>query len=198
MKDRVPGAPGQYKALVTETELQKMHAGEQFTITMTRDDQPIVEGTPYSKAAVLPDALAQLLCPDKEDPTPADALAALLPLSGGTMTGPVNMGGNGINNANNVYCTALNNAKIERFHADADTKFFARWKADTGVYLFLTYMEGVDPCAYVVSTKFGVEGVNTHKIAGSDSSSMYIYDSTNELMFRLEPYCTCLMIHVGF
>lgn len=77
MKDRVPGMPGQYKAVVTDAELQKMHAGEQFTITMTRDDQPIVEGTPYSKAAVLPDELAQQLCPGMDDPTPADALKAL-------------------------------------------------------------------------------------------------------------------------
>lgn len=93
MTDRVPGAPGQYKAVVAEAELQKMQAGESFIITMTRDDQPITEGTPYSKATVLPDALAQLLCPDIEDPTPADAFAALLPLSGGTMTGNINMDG---------------------------------------------------------------------------------------------------------
>lgn len=77
MKDRVPGAPGQYKAVISEAELQKMQAGEQFVITMTRDDQPIVEGTPYSKAAVLPDDVAKLICPDIEDPAPADALLAL-------------------------------------------------------------------------------------------------------------------------
>ena len=77
MTDRIPGAPGQFKAVVTEEELLKMQSGEEFTITMTRDDQPIVEGTPYSKAAVLPDALAQSLCPNVEDPTPADALKAL-------------------------------------------------------------------------------------------------------------------------
>lgn len=77
MTDRVPGAPGQYKATVTEEELQKMQSGVEFTITMTRDDQPIVEGTPYSKAAVLPDALAAQLCPEVDDPTPADALQAI-------------------------------------------------------------------------------------------------------------------------
>lgn len=77
MHDRQPGAPGQYKAVVTTTELLKMQNGEQFTITMTRDDQPIVEGTPYSKAAVLPDDLADIICPDVADPTPADALRAL-------------------------------------------------------------------------------------------------------------------------
>lgn len=77
MKDRIPGAPGQYKAVVTEADLQKMQAGEEFAITMTRDDHPIEEGTPYSKAAVLPDALALSICPNVEDPTPADALEAL-------------------------------------------------------------------------------------------------------------------------
>lgn len=78
MTDRVPGAPGQYKAVISENNLQKMQAGEEFVITMVRDDQPQIEGTPYSKAAVLPDDLAQRLCPGLKDPTPADAFAALL------------------------------------------------------------------------------------------------------------------------
>lgn len=77
MTDRVPGAPGQYKAVITGDELQKLQAGEQFTLTLTRDDQPVLEGTPYNKAAVLPDDLAALICPDITDPTPADALEAL-------------------------------------------------------------------------------------------------------------------------
>ena len=80
MTDRVPGAPGQYKAQITAEELLKLQNGEQFTITMTRDDQPIIEGTPFSKAAVLPDALANSLCPDIDDPTPAEAINALLSL----------------------------------------------------------------------------------------------------------------------
>ena len=54
-----------------------MQRGEPFAITLTRDDAPVVEGTPYSKAAVLPDELAQKLCPDVIDPAPKDALAAL-------------------------------------------------------------------------------------------------------------------------
>lgn len=77
MKDRIPGAPGQYKAVVTEAELLNMQSGKEFTITLVRDDQPIEGGTPYSKAAVLPDELAEQLCPGLEDPTPADALRAL-------------------------------------------------------------------------------------------------------------------------
>lgn len=77
MTDRQPGAPGQYKAVIDAAELQKMQAGEQFVITMTRDDQPIIEGTPYNKASVLPDELASKLCPSVTDPTPADALDGL-------------------------------------------------------------------------------------------------------------------------
>ena len=76
MQDRQPGKPGQYKATLTAAEFQKMQLGQQFTITMIRDDQPIVEGTPYSKAAVLPDSLAQIVCPNIANPTPADAFSA--------------------------------------------------------------------------------------------------------------------------
>lgn len=94
MQDRIPGAPGQYKAVLSADDFQKMQAGEQFTITMIRDDRPIVKGTPYSKAAVLPDALAEKLCPDIQDPTPADALEALLSRNGTTpMKADLPMGG---------------------------------------------------------------------------------------------------------
>lgn len=77
MTDRVPGAPGQYKAVITQDQLENLQSGSSFIITLTRDDQPITEGTPYSKAAVLPDELAAKLCPEVEDPTPKDAFAAL-------------------------------------------------------------------------------------------------------------------------
>lgn len=114
MKDRVAGAPGQYKASVSAEDLLKMQAGEEFTIQMQRDDQPIEEGTPYSKAAVLPDELAKVLCPDIEDPTPADALDALalkifgaLPLRGGTMNGPIDMAGQNIQNVGHMGITDL-------------------------------------------------------------------------------------------
>ena len=80
MTDRVPGAPGRYTATITASDLQKLQAGEAFNITLTRNDAPITEGTPYSKAAVLPDALASVLCPDVTDPSPADAFSALLAL----------------------------------------------------------------------------------------------------------------------
>lgn len=77
MKDRLPGKPGQCKANITAEELQKLQNGEEFVITLVRDDQPIVEGTPYSKAAVLPDELAVQICPGQDDPSPKDAFASL-------------------------------------------------------------------------------------------------------------------------
>ena len=77
MTDRVPGAPGRYSGSLPEGELQKLQRGEPFAITLTRDDAPVVEGTPYSKAAVLPDELAEKLCPGVADPAPKDAFAAL-------------------------------------------------------------------------------------------------------------------------
>lgn len=77
MTDRKPGAPGQYTITITAEEFDKLKNGESSTVTILRDDRPILEGTPYSKAAVLPDALAHSLCPEIEDPTPADAFGAL-------------------------------------------------------------------------------------------------------------------------
>lgn len=78
MTDRVPGAPGQYILTVSAAEAQKILTGEPVTITLKRDDQPLVEGTPYNKASVLPDELAAILCAGISDPTPADAYLGLL------------------------------------------------------------------------------------------------------------------------
>ena len=77
MKDRIPGAPGRYSASLPSGELDKLQRGDPFSITLIRDDAPVVQGTPYSKAAVLPDDLAAKLCPGIADPSPADAFAAL-------------------------------------------------------------------------------------------------------------------------
>lgn len=77
MKDRVSGAPGQYSAVVTGADFQKMQSGEPFSITLVRNDKPEVIGTPYSKVAVLPDEVANKICPDLEDPSPADAFNAV-------------------------------------------------------------------------------------------------------------------------
>lgn len=78
MTDRRPGAPGQYTMTVDASEAQKILTGEPVTVTLVRDDQPIVEGTPYNKASVLPDDLAAKLCPAVVDPTPADAFNGLI------------------------------------------------------------------------------------------------------------------------
>lgn len=94
MKDRVSGNPGQYKAIITAAELEKLQNGEQFVITLTRNDLPTVTGTPYNKASVLPDDLAAIICPDIEDPTPANAFASLLPINGKkAMAADLPMGG---------------------------------------------------------------------------------------------------------
>lgn len=68
MTDRQPGAPGQYKMTMN---------GVEYTVTLTRDDRPIVEGTPLNKASLLPDELAAKICPGVTNPTPADALDGL-------------------------------------------------------------------------------------------------------------------------
>lgn len=78
MTDRQPGAPGQYTMTVDASIAQNILIGEPVTVTLTRDDQPIIEGTPYNKASVLPDDLASKICPDTDDPTPADAYSGLL------------------------------------------------------------------------------------------------------------------------
>ena len=77
MTDRLPGSPGKYSAVVAGGELQKMQTGKPFAITLQLDDDPVREGTPYSKAAVLPDELAAKLCPETEDPAPKDAYRGL-------------------------------------------------------------------------------------------------------------------------
>lgn len=78
MTDRQPGAPGQYVMTVSAAEVQNLLTGNPVTVILVRDDQPAVEGTPYNKASVLPDKLAEKICPSVPDPTPADAFAGLL------------------------------------------------------------------------------------------------------------------------
>lgn len=77
MTDRQVNNPGQYKAVVSLAEQENMKAGNAFVITLTRDDNPVTEGTPYNKASVLPDELAEDICPDVTNPTLADALRGL-------------------------------------------------------------------------------------------------------------------------
>ena len=81
MTDRQPGAPGQYIMTVDASVAQKLLTGEPVPVVLKRDDLPIVEGTPYNKASVLPDELAAKICPAAADPTPADAYSGLLGFS---------------------------------------------------------------------------------------------------------------------
>ena len=77
MTDRQPGAPGQYILTIDASVAQNILIGQPVAVTLVRDDQPLVEGTPYNKASVLPDDLAAQICPSVLDPTPADALDGL-------------------------------------------------------------------------------------------------------------------------
>lgn len=78
MTDRQPGAPGQYIFTVDPSEAQNILIGQPVPVTLVRDDQPVLEGTPYNKASVLPDEVAEKICPDVLDPTPADAFKGLI------------------------------------------------------------------------------------------------------------------------
>lgn len=136
MTDRVPGAPGQYIMTVDASVAQNLLIGEPVTVTLKRDDQPRVVGTPYNKASVLPDELAAIICPGVSDPTPADALRHLLPKGGGIMTGAINMGGNGITNlptpANDAdaatmgYAKSIASRKLLYTNSSPDNSFSAK------------------------------------------------------------------------
>ncbi|MBQ7767552.1 MAG: hypothetical protein IJ403_01565, partial [Oscillospiraceae bacterium] len=104
MKDRLAKYPGRYTAIV---DTEKIEKGVPFNIEIARDDEPTVEGTPYNKESVLPDSVAEAICPDVEDPTPADVFNALhtkkapagfgyggeqLPVVEGTTTDAINAG----------------------------------------------------------------------------------------------------------
>lgn len=81
MTDRQPTAPGQYIMTVDASVAQNLLTGQAVTVTLVRDDHPVLEGTPYNKASVLPDDLAKMICPNVVDPTPADAYKGLLGVS---------------------------------------------------------------------------------------------------------------------
>ena len=190
MTDRIPGAPGQYQAVITEAALQKMQAGEEFTITLTRDDRPVVEGTPYSKAAVLPDALAQSLCPDIADPTPADALAALhsktgamLPKSGGEMTGNLDMGQHSIYSAQ-----LLNGAQINTFHTGAeDTEISVSRRGAVACLIFGKTPSG--PCLYLCSVEADGSAYSANKLFGAEYAKIIDARVTEDaFIFRFPKY----------
>lgn len=207
MTDRVPGAPGQYQAVLSAEALAKMQAGEQFTITLTRDDQPITEGTPYSKAAVLPDALAKILCPDKEDPTPADALAALLPMRGGTMTGDIDMGNYNVSNVNNMavrslLSTFLNGARVRTFGnntASSDKKITLE-RGGYSAHLFVAHTAKSDGslgtgCMYFVATGATQTAPYVKKIWDDQAASLvFETTATDNLVVTIPAYTVCFAI----
>lgn len=108
MTDRQPGAPGQYKLTLE---------GQEYTVSLTRDDQPLVEGTPYNKASVLPDELANRICPSVTDPTPADAFAGLL----GTTVTAVLASGRWSNNQQRVAVAGVTASNTVFTGPDADS-----------------------------------------------------------------------------
>lgn len=69
MKDRVPAYPGRVKLTYPD--------GTQVTVTLERADEPVVVGSAYSKANVLPDEVCDALGIDREDSEPKDAFEAL-------------------------------------------------------------------------------------------------------------------------
>ncbi len=69
MTDRKPTYP--HRVQVTKED------GSQEIVTWEYADNPLVEGTPLSKANLLDDATGNLILPEVEDPTVNQALAAL-------------------------------------------------------------------------------------------------------------------------
>lgn len=108
MTDRQPGAPGQYKMIME---------GKEYTVILTRDDQPLVEGTPYNKASVLPDNLANRICPAVTDPTPADAYSGLA----GTAVTSILAAGSWANNQQRVPVAGVTATNTVFVSPDADS-----------------------------------------------------------------------------
>lgn len=176
MTDRKPGAPGQYAAVISAAELAKLQSGEPFTITLTRDDQPITEGTPYSKATVLPDALAAVICPGVTDPSPADALAGLLPRNGKrSMTGNLPMGGNKVTGLGTPTDSA--DAVNKEY---ADQKYSPNNKptpADIGaIPLNGQFYSDGDFDSFTTSGRFVIGGGNIKHAPGGSTSGYYNLD----------------------
>lgn len=163
MTDRIPGAPGQFQAVMTADALAAMQEGLPFTITLTRDDQPVVEGTPYSKAAVLPEALGKALCPNIDDPTPADAFGALLPKSGGQLTGPLTLSWQNLTGLR-----AVNGLKMGAFRFDQNTTCNIRNISGKWSALVALSMNGGENALYFISGESANVINSTVKIAGTE------------------------------
>ena len=66
MTDRESRYPGRYRAVMSASDVSQMQAGNQFSITLVRDDDPIDPGTPFSKETILPDSLVEYFGIDPE------------------------------------------------------------------------------------------------------------------------------------
>lgn len=155
MTDRQPGAPGQYIMTVDPSVAQNLLIGEPVQVVLKRDDLPIVEGTPYNKASVLPDDLARKICPSAADPTPADAYSGLL----GSSTQAILFSGAWNNNQQRVAvpgATATNNVFVSPVPSaenyDEYTSCGVRCIAQTAGYLtfFCESIPGIDVVANVL------------------------------------------------
>lgn len=142
MTDRVPGAPGQYTMTVSASDAQKLLTGESVSVTLIRDDQPVVEGTPYNKASVLPDELASRLCPNVVDPTPADAMNGL-----SKRKNPETLLSSGWTKTDGVYTQRIVNSDI----LGDENESVKCWPVYTGIKA--TDEELLDACAEVTYAK---------------------------------------------
>lgn len=78
MTDRESRYPGRYRAVMSASDVAQMQAGNQFSITLVRDDDPIDPGTPFSKETILPDSLIEYLGLELDQiHTPAEFLQEL-------------------------------------------------------------------------------------------------------------------------
>ena len=81
MKDRVSRNPGAYKAMIPAGGLEALQNSQEFEIFLKRDDDPEVEGTPYNKESVVPDDVAEAVCPGFKDPNSLRVSSMLSDLS---------------------------------------------------------------------------------------------------------------------
>jgi hypothetical protein len=155
MTDRQPGAPGQYIMTINPAVSQKLLIGEPVEVVLKRDDMPVVEGTPYNKASVLPDDLSSKICPAVADPTPADAYRGLL----GSSSQAILFSGAWSNNQQRVAfpgATATNNVFVSPEPSTENyeeyTSCGVRCIAQTNGYLtfFCESVPGIDVVANVL------------------------------------------------
>lgn len=155
----------------------------------------------FSKKQTLPDALASQLCPDMEDPTPADALAALLPRSGGTMTGDLNMGGKKITkvqeiNVTNITPSYINGTTVNSFKTDDTTKYLSLPRGGKKAY-FAVAQTQLGLCAYVATCEQGATSGGTHKLCGNEGATLHFdFSDPDKLVLGVTRYAVGFIMSV--